>query len=149
GATPTRTTLCRSPGRGRTCCRTGIRTTDYMTLKRGANVTRGRTTVNRFLTALGVTVFAAAGVALLVCTGAARPEDSPPEGSRDLLAELKTYRHKIVYESNRDGNWELYLCNADGSDPVNLTRTTDVDELFPRPSPDGSKICFVADEGKG
>jgi Tol biopolymer transport system component len=41
------------------------------------------------------------------------------------------------------------VCNADGSDPVNLTRTPDVDELYPKPSPDGSKICFVADEGKG
>src|ERR1700722_709609 len=58
-------------------------------------------------------------------------------------------RHKLVYETNRDGNWELYVCNADGSHPVNLTRTPDVGELYPKPSPDGTKICFVADEGKG
>lgn len=76
-------------------------------------------------------------------------DDPPAEQSKDLLAELKTYRHKIVYESNRDGNFELYLCNADGSNPVNLTNTKDVDEVYPRPSPDGTKICFVADEGKG
>ena len=73
----------------------------------------------------------------------------PVEGDAGLLAELKNYRHKIVYETNRDGNWELYLCNADGSNPVNLTNTKDVDELYPKPSPDGTKICFVADEGKG
>ena len=42
-----------------------------------------------------------------------------------------------------------YLCNADGSNPVNLTKTKDVDEVYPKPSPDGTKICFVADEGKG
>jgi len=71
------------------------------------------------------------------------------EQSKDLLKELKSYPHKIIYETNRDGNWELYLVNADGSDPVNLTKTPDVDELYPKPSPDGSKICFVADEGKG
>jgi TolB protein len=69
--------------------------------------------------------------------------------SPDLLQELKSYPHKIVYETNRDGNWELYLMNADGSQPVNLTHTPDVDELYPKPSPDGTRICFVADEGKG
>src|SRR5713101_7039876 len=63
--------------------------------------------------------------------------DKHDEPSKDLLAELKAYTHKIVYETNRDGNWELYLMNADGSDPVNLTRTPDVDELYPKPSPDG------------
>jgi Tol biopolymer transport system component len=75
--------------------------------------------------------------------------DKPADDATGLLAELHHYRHKLVYETNRDGNWELYLCNADGSNPVNLTRTPDVDELYPKPSPDGSKICFVADEGKG
>src|SRR5262249_54323684 len=29
------------------------------------------------------------------------------------------------------------------------TRTPDVDELYPKASPDGTKISFVADEGKG
>jgi len=76
-------------------------------------------------------------------------QDKEPEGDKTLLAELKTYQHKIVHETNVDGNWELYLCNADGSNPVNLTNTKDVDELYPKPSPDGTKICFCADEGKG
>src|SRR5438105_4067859 len=84
---------------------------------------------------------------LLFGLGQVRSGDKVPEGSSDLLAELRSYPHKIVYETNRDGNWELYLCDADGSHPVNLTRTPDVDELYPKPSPDGSKICFVADEG--
>src|SRR5258708_36014119 len=71
-----------------------------------------------------------------------------PEGSKELLATLKNYPHKIVYETNRDGNWELYLVNADGSNPVNLTNTKDVDGLYPKPSPDGTKLCFIADEKK-
>lgn len=66
---------------------------------------------------------------------------------------LKEVPFKIVYETyrNTDGkeNWELYLINADGSNPVNLTNTPDVDELYPHASPDGTKICFVADEGEG
>jgi len=38
------------------------------------------------------------------------------------------------------------LINADGSNPVNLTRTPNVDEMYPHVSPDGRKICFAADE---
>jgi TolB protein len=75
--------------------------------------------------------------------------DDKEEGSKELLAELKNYKHKLVYETNRDGNFDLYVCNADGSNPVNLTNTKDVDELYPKPSPDGTKICFIADERKG
>ena len=60
---------------------------------------------------------------------------------------------KIVYETYRetDGreNWELYLMNADGSNSTNLTRTKDTDEMYPHASPDGTKVCFVADEGTG
>ena len=67
--------------------------------------------------------------------------------------KLKGIPFKIVYETYRktDGreNWELYLVNADGSNPVNLTNTADVDEMYPHASPDGTKICFVADEGTG
>ncbi len=86
---------------------------------------------------LGVLAFAAAG---------AEPDG---ENAGDLRQELKGYRHKIVFESNRDGNWELYIVNADGSNPVNLTNTPDIDELYPKASPDGTQICFCADEGKG
>ena len=66
--------------------------------------------------------------------------------------ELKELPFKIVYETYRETNgkknWELYLINADGSNPANLTNTPDVDELYPHASPDGTKICFVADVGK-
>jgi TolB protein len=88
-------------------------------------------------------------VALLAGVGEVRPDEGRDQQSSELRAEMKTYPHKIVHETNRDGNWELYLVNADGSNPVNLTNTKDVDELYPKPSPDGTKICFVADEGKG
>src|SRR5713101_5848440 len=105
--------------------------------------------MNRFLVTSGLAVVVAAAVLLPAFLGEARSEDKPAAGSKDLLAQLKDYRHKIVYETNRDGNWELYLVNADGSEPVNLTNTKDVDELYPKPSPDGSKLCFVADEKSG
>lgn len=85
-----------------------------------------------------------------LASGVLAGEPAQPAGaSADLLKELKDYRHKLVYESKRDGNFEIYLCNADGSNPVNLTKTPDIDELYPKASPDGTRICFVADEGKG
>jgi Tol biopolymer transport system component len=78
---------------------------------------------------------------------AADPLAPPEDAARELLAALRSYRHKIVHETFRDGNWEIVLRNADGSNPVNLTKTPDIDELYPKVSPDGTKICFIADEG--
>ncbi len=62
---------------------------------------------------------------------------------------LKECPYQIVFETHRDGNWELYRMNADGSDPVNLTKTPDVDELYPHVSPDATKVCFVVETGQG
>ena len=70
-------------------------------------------------------------------------------GADDLREELKKVPCQIVYESYRDNNWELCQINADGSQPVNLTKTPDIHECFPQVSPDGSKIAFIVDEGEG
>jgi len=49
---------------------------------------------------------------------------------------------KIIYHSNReDGNPEIYIMNADGSEKTNLTKSTNID-LFPVFSPDGKYIAF-------
>lgn len=73
---------------------------------------------------------------------------SPREG-----LNLKDIPFKILFETYRrtDGreNWELYQMNADGSNQINLTRTPDMDEMYPHASPDGTKICFVIDEEVG
>ena len=67
--------------------------------------------------------------------------------------DLGEIPYKILFETYRetDGveNWELYQMNADGSGQVNLTRTPDLDEMYPHASPDGTKISFVVDEGRG
>ena len=49
---------------------------------------------------------------------------------------------KIAFSSDRDGNDEIYLMNADGSDVVRLT-----DGGSPAWSPDGSKIAFTDGSG--
>ena len=48
---------------------------------------------------------------------------------------------KIAVASNRDGNWEIYVVNADGSGSQRLTNNPATD-LRPRWSPDGTKIAF-------
>jgi Tol biopolymer transport system component len=66
--------------------------------------------------------------------------------------DLDGIQYKIVFESYRetDGkeNWELCLIDSDGSNQINLTNTTEIDEMYPHASPDGSLVCFVADEGE-
>ncbi len=80
---------------------------------------------------------AIAGVA-----SAAAPEDP------QLLAELKNCPYRIVHESYRDNHWVLVVRNADGSNPVILTRPGG-NENYPHVSPDGKKITFEFEEGKG
>ncbi len=67
----------------------------------------------------------------------------------ELADKLATLPYRIVYESWQDGNWELIAANADGTGAVNLTKTPKFHELYPHASPDGTKICFVCDEGTG
>src|ERR1041384_191645 len=56
---------------------------------------------------------------------------------------------KIAYETYTNDNWEIFVINADGSQPVNLTQTPKAHEHYPQVSPDGTKICFSVDEGEG
>jgi tetratricopeptide (TPR) repeat protein/pSer/pThr/pTyr-binding forkhead associated (FHA) protein len=54
---------------------------------------------------------------------------------------------RIIFMSNRDGNWEIYIIDADGSNLQRLTHNTANDGL-PVWSPTGSgMIAFVSDQG--
>jgi dipeptidyl aminopeptidase/acylaminoacyl peptidase len=48
---------------------------------------------------------------------------------------------KIAFRSARDGNFEIYSMNADGTNPVRLTENEAIDR-DPTYSPDGSRIAF-------
>ena len=48
---------------------------------------------------------------------------------------------KIAFQSYRDGNWEIYVMNADGSEETRLTHNPDED-TYPNWSPDGTRLAF-------
>jgi TolB protein len=62
------------------------------------------------------------------------PEDTAPAA----------YGDKITFMSNRDGNWEIYVMNDDGSGVKRLTSNAAQDGL-PTWSPDGKTIAFASD----
>ncbi len=49
----------------------------------------------------------------------------------------------IAFDTDRDGNREVYRMNPDGKDPVNLSQNPG-DDRNPSFSPDGSQIAFVS-----
>jgi putative hemolysin/dipeptidyl aminopeptidase/acylaminoacyl peptidase len=51
---------------------------------------------------------------------------------------------QIVFTSRRDGNNEIYVMDAAGTNPVRLTDSAG-DDFAPRWSPDGTQIVFVSD----
>ncbi len=53
---------------------------------------------------------------------------------------------QIAFMSQRDGNWEIYRINADGSSLVRITNHGANDGL-PAWSPDGNTLAFVSDRG--
>jgi Tol biopolymer transport system component len=62
----------------------------------------------------------------------------------DLAPAWSPDGRRVAFQSSRDGNWEIYVANADGS---NVRRLTDDDARDGEPSwsPDGNRIAFVRD----
>ncbi len=64
--------------------------------------------------------------------------------SRSAQAQVPGFNGLIAFTSNRDGNYEIYTMNPDGSNPTNLTNNPAEDSL-PDWSPDGTKILFCSE----
>ncbi len=52
--------------------------------------------------------------------------------------------NKIAFSSDRDGDWEIFVMNADGNGVQQLT-DNDGDDSVEEWSPNGNKIAFVSD----
>ena len=52
---------------------------------------------------------------------------------------------KIAFAAWRDGSWEIFVMNADGTNPVRVTCNRDIGDQHPSWSPDGTKIVFSSD----
>jgi dipeptidyl aminopeptidase/acylaminoacyl peptidase len=63
--------------------------------------------------------------------------------ARHARAAFPGTNGRIVFESNRDGNEEIYTMNADGTDRIDLTRNP-ADDTDPRWSADGGRIVFAS-----
>ena len=69
------------------------------------------------------------------------PTATPTPTARPLTLQP---RGQIVFQSDRDGGFEIYLMNTDGSALSRLTSNPAID-VFPDWSPDGSRIVFTSD----
>jgi Tol biopolymer transport system component len=88
---------------------------------------------------------ACALIAAALFIAAAPTADAQPA----LRERLSGVPFKIAYETYVNDNWEIFVMNADGSNPFNLTQTPKEHEHYPQVSPDGTKICFSVDQGEG
>ena len=87
-------------------------------------------------------------------TGSARAKAddaalAPASAPAPLREALKASQFKIAWESYADGNSDIHIMNADGTESVNLTQSPGVNEHYPQISPDGRKICYNVDAGEG
>jgi len=94
-----------------------------------------------FIPAIGIATliaFAIVGV-IYVNLGNIQGQASIP--ARFAGARQASNEGRIAFCSKRDGNWEIYVMDADGNNPVNLTQHG-ADDYNPVWSPDGKKIAF-------
>ncbi len=68
-------------------------------------------------------------------------------GCQDSINDtnLTSPKYDIAFTSLRDGNAEIYVMNADGSNQTRVTNNK-YGDWFPKWSPDGKKIAFISEE---
>lgn len=74
-------------------------------------------------------------------TGETEPVDTGSDA--DAYGRWARRAHLIAYESNRDGNPEIYVTNLETGTTARLTENTHLDE-WPSPSPDGTRIAWAS-----
>jgi Tol biopolymer transport system component len=78
--------------------------------------------------------------------GSARPLISSTRD--DIEPQFSPDGRRIAFASARSGNPEIWVCNSDGSNAVQLTSFGGPSVTTPRWSPDGEKIAFDSDAAR-
>ncbi len=63
-----------------------------------------------------------------------------------LSGTAQGFEPRIVFASNRDGDWDIYSMDVNGDNVVQLTDHPAADE-YPAFSPDGRRIAFISERG--
>jgi Tol biopolymer transport system component len=85
--------------------------------------------------------FIAFGLFLVGCEAADRGLAPPLGVLRATGIGANGFKGKIVFHSNRDGDYEIFAMNADGTGQTQLTHN-ESNEFDPTWSPDGKRIAF-------
>ena len=62
----------------------------------------------------------------------------------DVISARRRTNGKIVFQSSRDGDGEIYVMNADGSNEINISRHHAADEGDPAICSDGVRVAFIS-----
>jgi Tol biopolymer transport system component/PKD repeat protein len=81
------------------------------------------------------------GAAVTGCRDANPSLGPTSDGPRFSHTPGQGLEGKITFQSNRNGNFDIFVMNADGSGVTQLT-SNPLDEYLPMFSPDGSRITF-------
>ena len=81
-------------------------------------------------------------VLCVLATGSQPARSTSPESDdRQPAPTVQRAQPKIAFSSKRDGNWEIYVMDADGRQQTRLT-TSPSQDRFPVWSPNGRQIVF-------
>lgn len=85
--------------------------------------------------------YALGAFALTAC--GQEPQQQAAETPTPSASTLPGATGKILFQSDRDGDFEIYVMNVDGSELTQLTDNAAADE-YPTWSPDGTQIAFTS-----
>jgi len=68
-------------------------------------------------------------------------------GYRDFDPNYSPDGKSIVFSSNRNGNWDIYIANLEKDTIRQLTFNNEYDETSPKWSPDGKYIAYISSTG--